>query len=165
MMIMMLQLGVHFVFSFLASAAYAIITNVPRRSLYACGLSGASGWMVYWISSQIGANAALGSLLGALSVAAVSFIFSKTLKLPVTIFNIPGMVPLVPGGLAYQAVRNLVNGNYQTAIYSAVQAIMIAGAIALGLVLSEVLNHNIRNFREKRDITSLLRQKEEQQDD
>ena len=28
---------------------------------------------------------------------------------------------------------------------------MIAGAIALGLVLSEVFNHNIRNFKVKRD--------------
>lgn len=72
------------------------------------------------------------------------------------------MVPLVPGGLAYQAVRNLVIGNYETAVYSAVQAVMIAGAIALGLVLSEVLNHNIRNFREKREILSLIRKKEEE---
>ncbi|EOL45937.1 threonine/serine exporter family protein [Enterococcus caccae] len=150
-----------FSFSFLAAAAYAIITNVPRRSLIACGISGASGWMFYWFAIQLGANAALGSLLGALSVAAVSFVCSRKLKLPVTIFNIPGMVPLVPGGLAYQAVRNLVIGNYETAIASMVQAIMIAGAIALGLVLSEVLNHNIRNFREKRDVVSLIRKKEE----
>ncbi|MGX7244242.1 threonine/serine exporter family protein [Enterococcus quebecensis] len=157
----MFNLLVQFSFSFLASSAYAIITNVPRRSLVACGLSGASGWMFYWISVQLGASAALGSLLGALSVAAVSFVCSRTLKLPVTIFNIPGMVPLVPGGLAYQAVRNLVIGNYETAVYSTVQAIMIAGAIALGLVLSEVLNHNIRNFREKREILSLIRKKEE----
>lgn len=157
----MFNLLIQFSFSFLASAAYAIITNVPRRSLTACGVSGASGWIIYWFSIQLGANVALASLLGALSVAAVSFVCSRMLKLPVTIFNIPGMVPLVPGGLAYQAVRNLVIGNYDTAIYSAVQAIMIAGAIALGLVLSEVLNHNIRNFREKREILSLIRKKED----
>lgn len=156
----MVDLFVQFSFSFLASAAYAILTNVPRRSLIACGLSGASGWMIYWFAVQLGAVPALGSLLGALSVATVSFICSRTLKLPVTIFNIPGMVPLVPGGLAYQAVRNLVIGQYEIAIYSTVQAIMIAGAIALGLVLSEVLNHNIRNFREKREILSLIRKKE-----
>lgn len=60
-------------FSFLASAAYAIITNVPRRSLFACGLSGASGWCVYWFAVGLGAIPALGSLLGAISVASVSF--------------------------------------------------------------------------------------------
>lgn len=158
----MIDLLVQFTFSFFASAAFAVITNVPRKSLIACGLSGAAGWMIYWFAIQLGAAPALGSLLGALSVAAVSFICSKILKLPVTIFNIPGMVPLVPGGLAYQSVRNLVIGQYETAISSAVQAIMIAGAIALGLVLSEVLNHNIRNFREKREVLGLIRKKEEQ---
>ncbi len=79
--------------------------------------------------------------------------------MPVTIFNIPGMVPLVPGGLAYQAVRNLVTGSYQAAASYTVQAIMIAGAIALGLVLSEVFNHNIRNFKLKREAIFLKRKK------
>ncbi|BDP74471.1 hypothetical protein EfmAA96_22560 [Enterococcus faecium] len=67
------------------------------------------------------------------------------------------MVPLVPGGLAYQAVRNLVTESYREAAHYAVQAIMIAGAIALGLVLSEVFNHNIRNFKVKRDAIMMKR--------
>ena len=45
---MMWNLFIQFLFSFLATAAFAIITNVPRRSLICCGLSGAFGWMIYW---------------------------------------------------------------------------------------------------------------------
>ncbi|RCG08597.1 hypothetical protein B1144_00080, partial [Enterococcus faecium] len=51
--------------------------------------------------------------------------------------------------LAYQAVRNLVTECYREAVHYAVQAIMIAGAIALGLVLCKVFSHNIRNFKVK----------------
>ena len=40
---------VQFIFSFLASAAFAIIINVPRRSLVACGLTGSVSWMLYWV--------------------------------------------------------------------------------------------------------------------
>ncbi|MDB1680856.1 threonine/serine exporter family protein [Enterococcus durans] len=151
----MWNLFIQFLFSFLATAAFAIITNVPRRALIYCGLSGAFGWMIYWTCVDFGGSPAFGSLLGSLGVAFISNIFSKRLKMPVTIFNIPGMVPLVPGGLAYQAVRNLVtsSSNYT------VQAIMIAGAIALGLVLSEVFNHNIRNFKVKRESILLKRKK------
>ena len=76
--------------------------------------------------------------------------------MPVTIFNIPGIVPLVPGGLAYQAVRNIVIGNYEKGAYFTVQAVMIAGAIALGLVASEVFNQNIRSFREKENLWVLF---------
>lgn len=155
----MWNLVIQISFSFFATAAFAIITNVPRRSLVWCGLSGAFGWMIYWICVEFGGSPAFGSLLGSLGVAFTSDLFSKRLKMPVTIFNIPGMVPLVPGGLAYQAVRNLVIGSYQDAASYAVQAIMIAGAIALGLVLSEVFNHNIRNFKMKREAIFLKRKK------
>ncbi len=156
---MMWNLFIQFLFSFLATGAFAIITNVPRRALIYCGLSGAFGWMIYWTCVDFGGSPAFGSLLGSLGVAFISNIFSKRLKMPVTIFNIPGMVPLVPGGLAYQAVRNLVTSSYQEAANYAVQAIMIAGAIALGLVLSEVFNHNIRNFKVKRESILLKRKK------
>lgn len=71
--------------------------------------------------------------------------------MPVTIFNIPGIVPLVPGALAYQAVRNLVLGDYVVAVSISVKVLLVAGAIASGLVISEVFNHNIRNFREKKE--------------
>lgn len=148
---------VQFIFSFLASAAFAIIINVPRRSLVACGLTGSVSWMLYWVIVEVfSGNAALGSLIGAVGVAAVSYLFSKILKMPVTIFNIPGIVPLVPGGLAYQAVRNIVIGNYEKGAYFTVQAVMIAGAIALGLVASEVFNQNIRSFREKENLWVLF---------
>ena len=139
---------VQFIFSFLASAAFAIIINVPRRSLVACGLTGSVSWMLYWVIVEVfSGNAALG------------YLFSKILKMPVTIFNIPGIVPLVPGGLAYQAVRNIVIGNYEKGAYFTVQAVMIAGAIALGLVASEVFNQNIRSFREKRESLGFIRRK------
>ena len=144
---------VQFIFSFLASAAFAIIINVPRRSLVACGLTGSVSWMLYWVIVEVfSGNAALGSLIGAVGVAAVSYLFSKILKMPVTIFNIPG-------SLAYQAVRNIVIGNYEKGAYFTVQAVMIAGAIALGLVASEVFNQNIRSFREKRESLGFIRRK------
>ncbi|EOI6007045.1 threonine/serine exporter family protein, partial [Enterococcus hirae] len=96
----MWNLFIQFSFSFLATAAFAIITNVPRRALICCGLSGAFGWMIYWVCVDLGDTPAFGSLLGSLGVAFISDLFSKRLKMPVTIFNIPGIVPLVPGGLA-----------------------------------------------------------------
>ncbi|MGC3206603.1 threonine/serine exporter family protein, partial [Enterococcus faecalis] len=40
---------VQFIFSFLASAAFAIIIYVPRRSLVGCGLTGSVSWLRYWV--------------------------------------------------------------------------------------------------------------------
>nr|WP_221770084.1 threonine/serine exporter family protein [Listeria booriae] len=139
------------IFSFLATMAFAITTNVPRRSLIACGLTGTFGWMTYWILSHLDAGTTMSTLAGAFIVAIASFFFAKYKRLPVTIFNVPGIVPLVPGGLAYQAVRNFVLGDYIEAISFSVRVALVAGAIAAGLVLSEVLNHSIRRFREHKE--------------
>ncbi len=97
----------------------------------ACGLTGSVSWMLYWVIVEVFLveMQRLGSLIGAVGVAAVSYLFSKILKNAChDFFNIPGIVPLVPGGLAYQAVRNIVIGNYEKkAPIFTVQAVMIAG--------------------------------------
>ncbi|MCO6019174.1 MULTISPECIES: threonine/serine exporter family protein [Carnobacterium] len=147
----MFDLAIQLTFSFLTTAAFAIITNVPKRSLVSCGLTGMLGWIVYWGTGQFGVSNVLATFLGAFTVAIFSHFFSRIKKMPVTIFNIPGIVPLVPGALAYQAVRNLVLGDYVVAVSISVKVLLVAGAIASGLVISEVFNHNIRNFREKKE--------------
>jgi uncharacterized membrane protein YjjB (DUF3815 family) len=55
------------------------------------------------------------------------------------------MIPLVPGGMAYDAMRNFVENDYNIAVILGAKATMISGAIAIGLVFSEVVNQSIRN--------------------
>ncbi|MDR0921657.1 MAG: threonine/serine exporter family protein [Lactobacillales bacterium] len=133
-------------FSFLATMAFAVVCNVSRYALIYCGATGAAGWLVYWIIIQLGGNMPIATLAGSLVVAFFSSFFAKKAKMPVTVFNIPGIVPLVPGALAYEAVRSLAQGDYYPAIQIGTDVVMSAGAIALGLILAEVFNHNIRNF-------------------
>ena len=51
------------------------------------------------------------NLMGAFVIGILGLFFARIKKCPVTVFNIPALVPLVPGVPAYQAVRALVNGN------------------------------------------------------
>ncbi|EFS04169.1 integral membrane protein, partial [Listeria seeligeri FSL S4-171] len=44
-----------------------------------------------------------------------------------------------------------VLGDYTEAIGFSVQVTVVAGAIAAGLMLSEVFNHSIRTFRERKE--------------
>ena len=41
---------------------------------------------------------------------------SRRYKRPVIIFIVPGIIPLVPGGAAYEATRYLVSNNYTNAV-------------------------------------------------
>lgn len=66
-----------------------------------------------------------------------------------TIFNIPSLVPLVPGGPAYQAVRSIVLGDYVSGIHFIIKVIMTAGAIAAGFMVTGIVERLLKNLLDK----------------
>lgn len=138
-----------FVTSFIASAGFGIIFNAHKKSLIKCGLVGMVGWVIYLFLVESQIDAILSTFLAAFVVAAFSQFFSRMYKTPVIIFTVAGIIPLVPGGLAYGAMRSFVEKDYNMALQLAAQAFMVSGAIAMGLVFSEVIHQVIRKVKRK----------------
>lgn len=132
--------------SFIATGAFGIIFNAPKQSLVKCGLVGMFGWLIYVVMVDQRADAVLATLSATFLVAVISHILAKAYKTPVIIFSVSGVIPLVPGGLAYDAMRNFVQNDYGHAVSLAAEAFLLSGAIAFGLVFSEVLNQVIRKI-------------------
>ncbi|MGH2123300.1 threonine/serine exporter family protein, partial [Enterococcus faecalis] len=42
----------HLLFSFLATVAFGIITDIPRKALVACVITGMTGCMIYYVLTQ-----------------------------------------------------------------------------------------------------------------
>jgi uncharacterized membrane protein YjjB (DUF3815 family) len=133
--------------SFIASVAFGIIFNVPQKTLFQCGLVGALGWLIYILMLQIPVDPVYATGVSAFGVTVLSQISAKMYKTPIIIFSVAGIIPLVPGGLAYDAMRNAVENHYDLAVQQGAKAFMISGAIAIGLVFSEVINQAIRRSR------------------
>lgn len=140
----MLVFVYQFVLSFFASMGFGILFNAPRRALISCGLTGAAGWLVYFSFMNAEVNQIVASFAGGIVLTAVSIYNARYLKMPVVIFITCGIIPLVPGGIAYQAMRNVVLENYQLAISFGIEAALIASAIALGIITSEMI-HSLVN--------------------
>ena len=92
-----LEIVINVVFSYLASAGFALTINVPHRALNFSGISGVVAWMAYWFCFRAGMGRMLSNLLGAFLIGILSLFFARIKKCPVTVFNIPALVPLVPG--------------------------------------------------------------------
>lgn len=126
-------------FSYLATVGFGVTLNIPRKALNVCGLIGILGWMTYkylylWHSGMV-----LASLVAALMIGLFSFIAAKKKQMPMVLFNVPSLVPLVPGGQAYRAVYYFAFKDDEMALRYLVEAGMIAGALALGFFLAELL--------------------------
>lgn len=132
--------------SFIASAAFGLIFNAPRQMLPQCGVVGMIGWLLYMSCTEMGLETIPATLIAVIIVAIISQLFAKLYKTPIIVFSVAGIIPLVPGGIAYDAMRKVVENDYDIAVQLGVKAFMISGTIAIGLVLSEVVNQTIRRL-------------------
>ncbi|MFS8630117.1 MAG: threonine/serine exporter family protein [Bacillales bacterium] len=134
--------------SFLASASFVVIFNAQKSSLLPGGVTGMASWLIYFMMAvEDDYDPVAASAVASFFVAVISQLFSRRYKTPVTVFIIAGIIPLVPGGLAYDAMRNFVENDYYTGVALAAKTLLISGAIAFGLVFSEVINQMIRRGR------------------
>lgn len=111
-----------------------------------CGLVGMVGWIIYFTMVEYQVDSVPASLTASFFVAIISSFFARKYKMPTIIFIVGGIIPLVPGGLAYNSMRNFVSNHYDIALQLAAKVVLIAGAIAMGIVCSEVLNQIIKKY-------------------
>lgn len=135
--------------SFIASAAFGLLFNVPEKKLLQGGLSGMIGWIFYFLLVEHEMDSVVASIIASITIGGIGQTFAKTYKTPVIIFNVSGIIPLVPGGLAYDAMRHFVVNDYNVALQLAAKALLISGAIAAGLVISEVFTRIIVQMRRR----------------
>lgn len=62
------------------------------------------------------------------------------------IFYIPSLVPLVPGGPAYQAVRSILLGNIDDGLQLILKVVFTAAAIAAGFMVTSLLERIVKRF-------------------
>lgn len=136
--------------SFIAAAGFGVLFNAPKRSLIQCGFIGMLGWLLYVSLVSQAIDTVPATLAAAFLVAILSQVCAKIFKTPIIVFNVSGIIPLVPGGLAYDSMRSFVENDYNLAIQIAAKVFLISGAIAIGLVFSEVINQIIKKVKWKR---------------
>jgi uncharacterized membrane protein YjjB (DUF3815 family) len=133
--------------SFVATAAFGVIFNAPKETLVKCGLVGMGGWIIYYVWEKYTGDAVLATFGATLFIGIVSQELAKLSKTPVIIFSVAGIIPLVPGGLAYDTMRKFVEDDYFSALALGAKVTMLSGSIAFGLVFSEVINQVVRKIK------------------
>ena len=117
------------------TVGFCILFQVPQKSMVFSALCGALGWAVYILCQNYDITIGIAAFSAAAVVAIAGEILARTRKEAVTIFVIPGILPLVPGMGIYYCMFNFLSGNEAKAAYWGEQTLIIAGAIALGILV------------------------------
>lgn len=92
----------------LAALGFAILFNVPQRTLLIIWALGALGGFTKFFLLGLEANIALSSLAGATLIGIFSVYAAHNKQAPPLVFSIPSVIPMVPGAFAYRMILGMM---------------------------------------------------------
>ena len=127
-----------------ASLGFAILFNVPIRTLWVIFLLGAIGGSLKLLTIKMGGGFILGSFFGAMLVGFLSISAAHYRHAPPFVFAIPSVIPMVPGAFAYRMMLGIIKltGEVDNAAFSqllndtvtnGLKAFFVLMALALGV--------------------------------
>ncbi len=123
----------------IGTLGFSILFYVHPRRLFLATLGGVLTCGVYLLGVHFIGGELLPSLLGSLVAAGFSEIMARLTKVPVPVYMVPCVIPLVPGSALYNTMFNFVAGNYSAAAAAGLTSLQIALGISGGIVIASVL--------------------------
>ncbi|MFP4879763.1 threonine/serine exporter family protein [Mammaliicoccus sciuri] len=94
------------------------------------------------------------SFIGGLFIGVAGHIMSKILLTSYSLYY-SGIIPLVPGGTAYEAIKNLILNDYHEALITMIKVALISSSIALGLLIADLLSKVYYKFKKHRQLNKV----------
>ena len=147
-----------FVNSFLAAAAFGVLFQAPKRTLVISGLIGAVGWVTFvYLGKVTGYSSFYANLFATVVIALGSELGARVFKQPVTVYVIPGIIPLVPGLGMYRGMNMIIQNSYEMGMNTLIIAAMDASAIALGMMFMASFFRVLKISKERKILLAAVR--------
>lgn len=134
----------------LGAFGFALIAHIRLKHLLAATLGGLMSWAIFLVVEVPTGSVFLGSLVAAVCVYVWSEIMARVEKAPVTIFLVPGILPLLPGSFLYYATMGLLNDDMESFRYYGNTTIAVTLGIACGVVAASIVITYILNGKSKK---------------
>ncbi len=98
----------HMLFPGLASVGFAILFNVPQRSIIVILGMGAICGLTKFVSMELGSHVITATLIAAITIGFLSIWAAQNKLSPMYVFAIPSIISMIPGAFAYRAMLGLI---------------------------------------------------------
>lgn len=120
-----------------ASVAFAVSCQVPLRALPGLGLVGLFAQLLFQASYQAALGPSVSSAIAAFGVGLVAFHLGRQIKVPPLVVVTVGVVAMLPGGVIYRGLFNLLVNDNLYGVVTLLSAITVAVALSAGAILGE----------------------------
>ena len=121
----------------IAAVGFAVLFNVPVRTLVSIFILGALGGLCKVFMLKFGINIILATFSGAALVGCLSIPFAHNKHSPPPTFAIPAVIPMVPGILAYRMMLGLISlaGSINPQVYPNILSETVNNGLKVMLIL------------------------------
>lgn len=105
---MILDIFVKSFWAGIAAIGFAILFNVPRRTLFTIFILGTIGGLIKFTALHFDSGIVFASFWAATIVGIISIQTAHMQKSPPLIFSIPSVIPMVPGFFGYKMMLGLI---------------------------------------------------------
>jgi len=92
----------------IAAIGFAVLFNVPQRTIFAIWCLGALGGLIKFTAMNFEMGIVFSSFLGAVCIAIIAIRMAHMRNSPPLVFSIPSVIPMVPGFFAYKFMLGLI---------------------------------------------------------
>ena len=121
--------------AFGACVAFTLMFNIHGAGKLIAGGGGALGWLIYLLAG----STIFAAFLAAAAIGVFAEVMSRVRRCPVTGYVLVALLPLVPGGGIYYAMRHCVAGETDQFLSSLLHTFGMAAALAVGAMLTASL--------------------------
>lgn len=139
-------LALNMLLAFLTALFTGITLRTPMSAWLAVGLTGMMGWGASQFLADRNIPELLAAVSGAIVVGTLAEILARIQKQPVTVYIVSGIIPLVPGTIAYNSMLQFLEKDYNAGLSLAFRAFLIASYLAAGLAIVPLIVRNIKAF-------------------
>ena len=125
--------------AFAGCIGFTLVFNIHGPGKLIAGGGGALGWLVY----LLGGETILAGFFAAFSISLFSEVMARLRHCPVTGYQLVALLPLVPGGGIYYAMRYCLAGDTEQFLNTLLDTLGMAAALAVGVILASSLFRNL----------------------
>lgn len=122
-------------FAYIACLGFGYIFHIRGKLLFITPIGGVIIWGAELLLQGVISSVVVRALVATMSAAIFCEIIARVMKVPVTVFMIIAILPLVPGGGIYRTMEACIRSDYVLFATKGIETIGIAGAIAVGMLL------------------------------
>ena len=139
---------IHLVTAGIGALGFSLLFNVRKELLPAAAFGGFLDWGVYMMAEWFfGGGVFLPSVVAAAFASIYAEAMARVEKAPATVFYIPALIPLIPGGSLYYTMSYAVLGQWDLVKSYGASTAYCALGIAVGMSLVLSVDFTFRKLR------------------